>query len=120
MSESPSRALVFLDEFLSLFSQESKPPKAVIVYLIFAPRVILTFEKMISAISDRPHVLILGAGLGGLCLAQSLRKKGVPFQIFERDRDIHARFQGWAIALHMYGFCTEIMCTVACKWLTAE
>ncbi|KAL9079051.1 MAG: hypothetical protein Q9157_002019 [Trypethelium eluteriae] len=56
---------------------------------------------MPSKSSERPHVLILGAGLAGLALAQGLRKQGVSFQIFERDEGLHARFQGWAIALHM-------------------
>lgn len=48
------------------------------------------------------HVLIIGAGLGGLSLAQSLRKQEISFEIFERDADEDARFQGWAIALHSY------------------
>jgi len=48
------------------------------------------------------HVLIIGAGLGGLSLAQSLQKQGISFEIFERDADENARFQGWAIALHSY------------------
>lgn len=53
------------------------------------------------ASTDRtPHVLILGGGLGGLTLAQCLRKKGISYQVFERDSDPHARPQGWAIALH--------------------
>ncbi|KAF3005594.1 hypothetical protein E8E13_000521 [Curvularia kusanoi] len=55
---------------------------------------------MDSSTMNTPHVLILGAGLGGLALAQALRKKGITFQVFERDRDPHARPQGWAIALH--------------------
>ncbi|KAJ2972169.1 hypothetical protein NUW58_g9240 [Xylaria curta] len=46
------------------------------------------------------HVLIVGAGLGGLSLAQTLRKQGISYQIFERDADKNSRFQGWAIALH--------------------
>ncbi|KAI1155275.1 FAD/NAD(P)-binding domain-containing protein [Nemania diffusa] len=46
------------------------------------------------------HVLIVGAGLGGLTLAQTLRKQNISFQIFERDTDRNSRFQGWAIALH--------------------
>ncbi|KAI3330873.1 putative monooxygenase [Ustulina deusta] len=47
-----------------------------------------------------PHVLIAGAGLSGLTLAQILRKEGVSFEIFERDQSADARTQGWAIALH--------------------
>ncbi|KAI1426590.1 putative monooxygenase [Xylaria sp. FL1777] len=47
-----------------------------------------------------PHVLIAGAGLSGLALAQILRKEGVSFEIFERDMSVDARTQGWAIALH--------------------
>ncbi|KAL8954810.1 MAG: hypothetical protein Q9193_007073, partial [Seirophora villosa] len=46
------------------------------------------------------HVLIVGAGLGGLGLAQSLRKQGISFEIFERDENPDSRFQGWAIGLH--------------------
>lgn len=53
-----------------------------------------------SSTTKTPHVLILGGGLGGLTLAQSLRKKGISFEVFERDSDPHARPQGWAIALH--------------------
>ncbi|KAH6677024.1 hypothetical protein F5X68DRAFT_278183 [Plectosphaerella plurivora] len=53
-----------------------------------------------SNTNKTPHVLILGAGLGGLTLAQSLRKKGISFDVFERDSDPNARPQGWAIALH--------------------
>ena len=48
------------------------------------------------------HVLIAGAGLGGLTLAQTLRKQGISFEIFERDPSKDSRFQGWAIALHTY------------------
>ncbi|KAI4243626.1 MAG: hypothetical protein L6R42_010712, partial [Xanthoria sp. 1 TBL-2021] len=46
------------------------------------------------------HVLIVGGGLGGLGLAQSLRKQGISFEIFERDENADSRFQGWAIGLH--------------------
>ncbi|KAL8644490.1 MAG: hypothetical protein Q9210_007229, partial [Variospora velana] len=46
------------------------------------------------------HILIVGGGLGGLGLAQSLRKQGISFDIFERDESPDSRFQGWAIGLH--------------------
>lgn len=47
-----------------------------------------------------PHVLIVGAGLSGLTLAQILRKNGVSYEVFERQVSADARAQGWAIALH--------------------
>lgn len=47
---------------------------------------------------QNPHVLIIGAGLGGLVLAQALRKQGISFEIFEKSTD--SRFQGWAIGIH--------------------
>jgi 2-polyprenyl-6-methoxyphenol hydroxylase-like FAD-dependent oxidoreductase len=47
-----------------------------------------------------PHVLIVGAGLGGLTLAQALRKKGISFEVFERDNSAADRVQGWAIGIH--------------------
>ncbi|CAN9283122.1 unnamed protein product [Alternaria alternata] len=47
-----------------------------------------------------PHVLILGGGIGGLTVAQALRKKGISFSIFERDPEQNSRNQGWSIGLH--------------------
>ncbi|MCJ1360449.1 MAG: hypothetical protein MMC33_010454 [Icmadophila ericetorum] len=48
---------------------------------------------------SHPKVLIVGAGLGGLVLAQALRRYGISFEIFERDHDQLSRSQGWAILL---------------------
>ncbi|KAF3059581.1 FAD-dependent urate hydroxylase [Daldinia childiae] len=50
--------------------------------------------------TTKPRILIVGAGLGGLTLAQSLRKQGIPFEVFERDTDAQSRFLGWAIGVH--------------------
>ncbi|MCJ1245622.1 hypothetical protein MMC30_002826 [Trapelia coarctata] len=44
-------------------------------------------------------VLIVGAGMGGLALAQALRKQRVPFEIFDREAGPYERSQGWAIGL---------------------
>jgi len=44
-------------------------------------------------------VLIVGAGLGGLTLAQSLRGSGIEVQIFERDRSPWDRPQGYRLHL---------------------
>jgi flavin-dependent dehydrogenase len=52
--------------------------------------------------SKPPHVVIIGAGIGGLFLAQFLRKQSVSFDVFERDTSASARGQGFALGLHMY------------------
>ncbi|KAH7382518.1 hypothetical protein DE146DRAFT_230771 [Phaeosphaeria sp. MPI-PUGE-AT-0046c] len=41
-----------------------------------------------------PHVIIIGAGIGGLALAQGLRKRGISFSVYERDALLDSRFQG--------------------------
>lgn len=46
-------------------------------------------------------IIIVGAGVSGLLLAQYLRKTGrVPFQIFERDNDLATRGLGWGLTIH--------------------
>lgn len=50
--------------------------------------------------SNSPHILIIGAGLAGLALAQSLRARNYTFQVFDRDVSEVARNQGWCITLH--------------------
>ncbi|MFE9412994.1 FAD-dependent oxidoreductase [Streptomyces sp. NPDC006704] len=53
-----------------------------------------------------PHVLIIGGGLGGLCLAQGLRKAGLGFAVYERDdvRGLHQdRFQDQRVRIGPQG-----------------
>jgi len=45
------------------------------------------------------RVIVIGAGLGGLCLAQGLRQAGIEAEVYERDGDVEARFQGYRIGL---------------------
>ncbi|KAI1323139.1 FAD binding domain-containing protein [Xylariaceae sp. FL0255] len=49
--------------------------------------------------SDLP-VLIIGAGVSGLLLAQHLKKQGIPYEIFERDTSFTTRGVGWGLTLH--------------------
>lgn len=46
-----------------------------------------------------PHVLIIGGGIGGLALAQGLRKHGVSFTLCEQDLSATARAQGYRVRI---------------------
>ena len=45
-------------------------------------------------------VLIIGAGVAGLTIAQGCREAGIPFQIFEQHDASSERSQGWGLTLH--------------------
>ncbi|EPS31928.1 hypothetical protein PDE_06887 [Penicillium oxalicum 114-2] len=45
-------------------------------------------------------VLIVGAGISGLVLAQYLHSQDIRFEIFERDAAVDARTGGWGLTLH--------------------
>jgi 2-polyprenyl-6-methoxyphenol hydroxylase-like FAD-dependent oxidoreductase len=49
------------------------------------------------------HVLIIGGGLGGSCLAQGLKKAGLSVAVFERDRTPDDRLQGYRIHIEPQG-----------------
>ncbi|WP_433722288.1 FAD-dependent oxidoreductase [Nocardia sp. CA-129566] len=50
------------------------------------------------------RVSVVGAGLGGLCLAQGLHGAGIEAEVYERDPAITARFQGYRLVLNPVGF----------------
>jgi 2-polyprenyl-6-methoxyphenol hydroxylase-like FAD-dependent oxidoreductase len=49
------------------------------------------------------HVVIVGGGIGGLCLAQGLKKAGVSVAVYERDRTRTDWLQGYVINIEPYG-----------------
>ena len=53
-----------------------------------------------SCQNEQPHVLIIGAGITGLVLAQSLKTHGIPFTVFERDPEPSTRGRGWGLTIH--------------------
>ena len=55
------------------------------------------------ALSGRKPILISGAGVSSLLLARSLLRSSIPFQIFERDKSISFRAQGYRLRLSSEG-----------------
>jgi 2-polyprenyl-6-methoxyphenol hydroxylase-like FAD-dependent oxidoreductase len=49
------------------------------------------------------RVLIIGSGLGGLCLAQGLKRAGIPFSLFEQDDEIEPRGKGHCLRINAAG-----------------
>ncbi|MCP2334660.1 FAD-dependent oxidoreductase [Actinoalloteichus caeruleus] len=52
---------------------------------------------------NAPHVLVIGGGIGGLCLAQGLRAAGVPVTVHERDTHPAGRWEGYRIHIDPAG-----------------
>ena len=50
--------------------------------------------------SESKPIIVIGAGLVGLTVAQALKKAGFPFLIFDRDRSLDERPAGWGITMH--------------------
>ncbi len=63
-----------------------------------------------------PSVVIIGAGLGGLCLAQGLRKSGIPVQVYERDTRPGSRWEGYRIAINADGAAALEACLPEPLW----
>lgn len=55
---------------------------------------------MTSTPETQNPILIIGAGISGLTLAQACKKRKIPYRIFERDASATHRSAGWGLTLH--------------------
>jgi 2-polyprenyl-6-methoxyphenol hydroxylase-like FAD-dependent oxidoreductase len=62
------------------------------------------------------QVVIIGGGIGGLCLAQGLKKAGVPVSVYERDRTPTSRLQGYRIHVSPRGARSLQECLPGALW----
>jgi flavin-dependent dehydrogenase len=56
-------------------------------------------EELAVTMESQSHVLIIGAGITGLLLAQTLKSRKISFTIYERDPNAHYRGPGWGLAI---------------------
>jgi len=56
-------------------------------------------ENYLEPDSTKPHVAIIGAGIGGVALAVACLHRGIPFTVYERDTHFDARSQGYGLTL---------------------
>lgn len=66
--------------------------------------------------SGRIHVLVIGGGIGGLCLAQGLRQAGVGVAVYERNRARTDWLQGYRIHISPHGSGALHDCLPADLW----
>lgn len=60
---------------------------------------ISTDEFPILDTENRPHVAIIGGGIGGVALAVACLHRGISFTIYERDNSFNERSQGYGLTL---------------------
>lgn len=62
------------------------------------------------------HVVVIGGGIGGLCLAQGLKQAGVRVAVYERDRDRTDRLAGYRIHINPAGSRALHACLPPALW----
>ena len=62
-------------------------------------------------------VIIVGGGIGGLALAQALRRDRIEVEVFERDTGVGSRWEGYRIHINPAGARALQACLPAESWL---
>ena len=67
------------------------------------PRTFSIAQTQPASLQRPLHVIIIGGGIGGLALAQGLKKSGVSVAVYERDRTPSDRVQGYRVHINPTG-----------------
>jgi hypothetical protein len=67
---------------------------------VIKPKLVMAERTSRPAFDKSKPVLIIGAGVVGLTLAQGCRQAGIPFQIFESHDASSEKSQCWGLTLH--------------------
>ncbi|MFD9950381.1 FAD-dependent monooxygenase [Nonomuraea sp. NPDC059023] len=62
------------------------------------------------------HVIVIGGGIGGLCLANGLMREGVSVAVYERDHSPTDRTQGYRIHVNTVGSMALHACLPPAVW----
>lgn len=82
------------------------------------PKLNSTTNKENSDSAVPLHVLIIGGGIGGLCLAHGLKQAGISIAVYERDLTPTAREQGYRIHIDPTGSRALHSCLPTALWDT--
>ncbi|HZD51107.1 MAG TPA: NAD(P)/FAD-dependent oxidoreductase [Silvibacterium sp.] len=66
------------------------------------------------------NVLVIGGGIGGLCLAQGLKKAGVKVAVYERDETPTSRLQGFRVHIDPQGSIALHECLPPELWMVFD
>jgi len=65
---------------------------------------------------NSPRILVIGGGIGGLCLAHGLRRAGVSVAVYERTRARADWLQGYRIHISPHGAAALHACLPPAQW----
>ncbi len=66
-------------------------------------------ENPVPHVEMYPRVAIIGGGIGGVALAVACLHRGIPFTLYERDRNFDARSQGYGLTLQQASKAVEAL-----------
>jgi 2-polyprenyl-6-methoxyphenol hydroxylase-like FAD-dependent oxidoreductase len=73
-------------------------------------------DKFMRMPDNSPHILVIGGGIGGLCLANGLRRAGVSAAVYERTRTRTDWLQGYRIHISPHGAAALHACLPPAQW----